>query len=97
MNRIHLDYNATTPLRPEAREALLGAVDGGLGNASSVHGAGRRGRAAVDEARERVAAALEVPEDSVVFTSGGTESNNLAIFGALRAGPADMCLVTSTI
>lgn len=97
MKRIHLDYNATTPLRPEAREALLGAVDGGLGNASSVHGAGRRGRAAVDEARERVAAALEVPEDSVVFTSGGTESNNLAIFGALRAGPADMCLVTSTI
>ena len=97
MNRIHLDYNATTPLRPEAREALLGAVDGGLGNASSVHGADRRGRAAVDEARERVAAALEVPEDSVVFTSGGTESNNLAIFGALRAGPADMCLVTSTI
>ncbi len=97
MKRVHLDYNATTPLRPEAREALLGAVDGGLGNASSVHGAGRRGRAAVDEARERVAAALEVPEDSVVFTSGGTESNNLALFGALRAGPADMCLVTSTI
>ncbi len=97
MKRVHLDYNATTPLRPEARAALLGAIDGGFGNASSVHGAGRRGRAAVDEARERVAAALEVPEDCVIFTSGGTEANNLALFGALGAGPADMGLVTSTI
>ena len=97
MKRVHLDYNATTPLRSEAREALLGALDGGLGNASSVHGAGRRGRAAVDEARERVAAALQVPEDGVVFTSGGTEANNLALFGALGAGPGDMRLVTSTV
>lgn len=97
MQRIHLDYNATTPLRPEAKEALLEALEGGLGNASSVHSAGRRGRAAVDEARERVAGALRVPEDSVVFTSGGTESNNLALFGALEAGPSEMRLVTSTI
>jgi len=97
MKRVHLDHNATTPLRPEAREAFLVALDGGLGNASSVHGSGRRGRAAVDEARERVAAALQVPEDGVVFTSGGTEANNLALFGALGAGPADMRLVTSTI
>ena len=97
MERVHLDFNATTPLRPEAREALLEALDAGLGNASSVHGAGRRGRAAVDEARERVAAALGVPEDGVVFTGGGTEANNLALFGALGAGPPDMRLVTSTI
>lgn len=97
MKRVHLDYNATTPLRAEAREALLGALDGGLGNASSVHGTGRKGRAAVDEARERVAAALGVPEDGVVFTSGGTEANNLALFGALGAGPRGMRLVTSTI
>ncbi len=97
MKRIHLDHNATTPLRREAREALLGALDAGLGNASSVHGAGRRARAAVDEARERVAGALCIPEDSVVFTSGGTESNNLALFGGLAAGPPGMRLVTTTI
>lgn len=97
MRRIHLDHNATTPMRPEAREALLEALEGGLGNASSVHAAGRRGRAAVDGARERVAAALGVPEDSVVFTSGGTEANNLALFGALAAGPEGMGLVTTAV
>lgn len=82
---IHLDHNATTPLRPEVRELLLELLDGGLGNPSSVHAAGRRARAVIDEARERVAAALEVHEDEVLFTSGGTESNNLALFGAHRA------------
>ena len=97
MNRIHLDHNATTPMRAEAREALLGALEAGLGNASSVHTAGRRGRAAVDEARERVAAALGVHEDGVIFTSGGTEANNLALFGALAAGPEDMRLVTTRV
>lgn len=78
---IHLDHNATTPLRPEVREVLLEQWDAGLGNPSSVHGAGRRARAVVDEARERVAAALGVDEGEVVFTSGGTESDNLAILG----------------
>lgn len=82
---IHLDHNATTPLRPEVRELMLDLLDQGLGNASSVHATGRRSRAVIDEARERVAAALEVHEDEVVFTSGGTESNNLALFGAHAA------------
>ena len=93
--RVRLDHNATTPLRPEARAALLEALDEG-GNASSVHEAGRRARARVDEARERVAAALGVHEDEVVFTSGGTESNNLAIHGALADG-VQGGLVTSAI
>lgn len=82
---IHLDHNATTPLRPEVRELMLDLLDQGLGNASSVHATGRRSRAVIDEARERVAGALEVHEDEVVFTSGGTESNNLALFGAHAA------------
>ncbi|MEC8495543.1 MAG: aminotransferase class V-fold PLP-dependent enzyme, partial [Planctomycetota bacterium] len=82
---IHLDHNATTPLRPEVRELMLELLDQGLGNASSVHAAGRRSRAVIDDARERVAGALEVHEDEVVFTSGGTESNNLALFGAHAA------------
>ena len=86
---IHLDHNATTPLRPEVRELMLGLLDQGLGNASSVHATGRRSRAVIDEARERVAGALEVHEDEVVFTSGGTESNNLALFGAHAALSAD--------
>jgi len=97
MNRVHLDHNATTPMRPEAREALLEALDSGLGNASSVHDSGRRARAAIDEARERIGAALGVQEDEIVFTSGGTESNNLAIFGAIEAGPSDMDVITSAI
>ncbi|MEM6671247.1 MAG: cysteine desulfurase family protein [Planctomycetota bacterium] len=97
MKRIHLDHNATTPLRPEARETLLEALDAGLGNASSVHDAGRRARAVVDDARERVAGALGIGEDEVVFTSGGTEANNLALRGALAAGPRGMGLVTSAI
>ncbi|MEC7233360.1 MAG: cysteine desulfurase family protein [Planctomycetota bacterium] len=82
---IHLDHNATTPLRPEVRELMLELLDQGLGNASSVHAAGRRSRAVIDDARERVAGALQVHEDEVVFTSGGTESNNLALFGAHAA------------
>ncbi len=97
MKRVHLDHNATTPMRPEALEALLEALDAGLGNASSVHDSGRRARAAIDDARERISAALAVHEDEIVFTSGGTESNNLAIFGATDAGPAGMGIATSTI
>jgi len=97
LKRVYLDHNATTPLRPEAREALLAALDDGLGNASSVHDSGRRARAAIDDARMRVAAALGVTEDEVLFTSGGTEANNLALFGALAAGPAEMQVVTTAI
>lgn len=84
---IYLDHNATSPLRASAREAMLRALDAG-GNASSVHGAGRRARALVEEAREKVARLAGAPAGSVVFTSGGTEANVLALRGAI-AGAAE--------
>lgn len=97
MKRVHLDHNATTNLRPEAREALLDCLDRLAGNPSSVHAAGRAARAMLDEARERVAGALGVLEDEVIFTSGGTESDNLALQGAMRAAPPGARLVTTAI
>lgn len=97
MKRVYLDHNATTPLRPEARAALLETLDALGGNASSVHASGRRARQLLDEARERIAGALGVDEDELVFTSGGTESDNLAVLGAVRAAGPRAALVTSTI
>ena len=88
MKRVHLDHNATTPLRPEARAELMRSLDDLGGNPSSVHAAGRAARAELDEARERVAAALGVDGDEIIFTSGGTEANNAALFGALPPGAA---------
>jgi cysteine desulfurase len=79
--RTYLDHNATTPLRPDARAALLAALELN-GNASSVHAEGRRARAAIETAREQVAVLVGAKPAEVVFTSGGTESNN----AALRAG-----------
>jgi cysteine desulfurase len=73
-----LDWNATAPLRPEARAAMTAALDV-AGNPSSVHAAGRAARRLVDEARERVAALVGVSAKDVVFTSGGTEANTLAL------------------
>lgn len=95
MDRIYLDHNATAPLRPEARDAWLEVADQLGGNPSSLHDAGRRARHVIDEARERVAGALGVAEDTVVFTSGGTESNNTALFGILRRNPGGGLLTTS--
>ena len=86
MTRIHLDHNATTPLRAEVRERWLEVLDELAGNPSSLHTGGRHARHLLDEARERTAHALGVGEDEVIFTSGGTESNNMAILGAARAG-----------
>jgi cysteine desulfurase len=86
--RIRLDHNATTALRPELLEPYAALLAEGLGNPSSLHRSGRRARQCVDEARERLAAALAVGEDELVFTSGGTEANNLALHGVLAAaGP----------
>lgn len=76
----YLDHNATSPLRPEARAATLAALDE-TGNPSSPHGPGRAARATVERARRTIAAAFDMPSDSVVFTSGGTEANNLALRG----------------
>jgi cysteine desulfurase len=79
--RCYLDHNATSPLRPEARAAMLRAMDCG-GNASSVHAEGRAARKLLDDAREQVAGAVGVIAPMVVFTSGGSEANNMALKGA---------------
>jgi cysteine desulfurase len=81
---VYFDYNATTPLDPQVREAMLPYFGATFGNPSSIHHIGRRARADLDEARERVGAVLKAKPSEIVFTSGGTESNNLAIFGAAR-------------
>lgn len=88
MNTIYLDHNATTPLAPEALEAMLpflsGGYEGSFGNASSIHAPGRTARAAVDEARDRLARLLGAFAREIVFTSGGTEADNLAVVGIAR-------------
>src|SRR5438876_4603495 len=84
MQTIYFDYNATTPLDPQIREVMLPYLGEVIGNPSSVHHVGRRARALLDDARDRVARVWACKPSEVVFTSGGTESNNLAIFGAAR-------------
>jgi cysteine desulfurase len=81
---IYLDYNATTPLCDVAREAMLPYLGQFFGNPSSVHAAGRETRAAIDNARDKLAALLRVKPNEIIFTSGGTESCNLAVFGLAR-------------
>ena len=85
---VYLDHAATTPLRREALEAMLPLLSEGYGNPSSAHSVGRRARAALDEAHERLAAALNAQAREIVFTSGGTEAINLALKGAAWAGKA---------
>src|SRR5207248_6100616 len=82
---IYLDYNATTPLRIAAREAMEPFLARHYGNPSSVHAAGREARAAVDDARDRLAGLLGAKPHELIFTSSGTESNNLAVLGLARA------------
>jgi len=84
-DRVYLDYNATAVVRPEAAAAIAHALEVG-GNPSSVHAAGRAARALVEQARADVAALIAAPASTVVFTSGGTEANALAIESAILAG-----------
>ena len=81
--RIYFDWNATAPLRPAARAAMVAALDAG-GNPSAIHAEGRSARAAVEEAREQVAALVGASPRDVVFTAGGTEANALALDPSLR-------------
>lgn len=81
---IYFDYNATTPLDPQVLEAMLPYFGEVYGNPSSVHHVGREARALLDEARERTAKVLGCKPSEVIFTSGGTEADNLAIFGTAR-------------
>jgi cysteine desulfurase len=94
MRRVYLDSNATTPVLPEVLEAMRPYFVEHFGNASSIHHHGQETRAAVERARESVAALLDCRPAEVVFTSGGTEGDNLAIFGLVRPGDQ---VISSTI
>jgi cysteine desulfurase len=86
MNRVYLDNNATTPLLPEVFEAMRPYFFERFGNASSIHQQGQQARAAVEHARQQVADLLNCRPAEIVFTSGGTEGDNLALFGLLKPG-----------
>ena len=94
MRRVYLDNNATTPVLPQVLEAMLPYYDEHFGNASSIHHHGQETRGAVERARESLAALLGCRASEIVFTSGGTEADNLAIFGVTEAGDH---IITSTI
>lgn len=95
---VYLDYNATTQICPAARVAMQPYLDGEFGNPSSIHAAGRRARAAIDEARDALAGVLGVRSHEVIFTGGGTESCNLGVIGLARAhAPRGKHLITSAI
>ncbi len=83
MNRVYLDFNATTPVEPEVLDAMLPYFSAEFANAASIHTPGQRARAAVETAREQVAALVGARPQEIVFTSGGTESDNHAIFGVV--------------
>ena len=85
---IYLDHAATTPLRREVLDAMLPYLTESFGNPSSAHTFGRAARAGLDEAHEQVARRLHAEAREIVFTSGGTEANNLALKGAAWAGKA---------
>jgi cysteine desulfurase len=87
MRRVYLDHNASTPVHPEVLEAMLPYFAQAFGNPSSIHGFGREARDAVEAAREQIAGFLGVTPEEMVFTSGGTESDNLAVKGVAQAHP----------
>jgi cysteine desulfurase len=98
MRTIYFDYNATTPLDAAVREAMIPFLEEIWGNPSSIHRVGRRARALLDEARERAAGVLSCKPSELVFTSGGTESANLAVLGTARQlRTKGRHLITSTI
>ena len=94
---IYLDHNASTPLLPEVREAMLPYLGEHYGNPSSPHSYGRIMHDAVDRAREQVATLIDCSPGEIFFTSGGTEANNLAIRGVAAAHPGRRHIVTSVI
>lgn len=94
---LYFDHAATTPVRPEVVDAMVPFLGPRFGNPSSTHRWGREARAALDEARERVAGCLGARADEVCFTSGGTEADNLAVLGAYRAmAPTGRTVVVTT-
>ncbi len=101
MERIYLDHNATTPVKTEVLEEMIPYFSEEFGNPSSLHMHGQRARIAIDTAREKVAASLGCAGHEIIFTSGGTESDNLAIYGYMgklsESGNRKLHLITSAI
>ncbi|MDQ1404805.1 MAG: cysteine desulfurase [Acidobacteriaceae bacterium] len=97
-SRIYLDYNATTPVDPAVLEAMLPFFSGEFGNAASIHTTGQNARSGVETAREQVAALINAYPQEIVFTSGGTESDNHAIFGMFNpTNYTDVNLISTVI
>ncbi|MCC6985883.1 MAG: aminotransferase class V-fold PLP-dependent enzyme, partial [Anaerolineales bacterium] len=97
-SRIYLDYCATTPVHPIVRDAVLSALEADFGNPSSLHWAGQNAAGLLKQARADVASALGCAPDEIIFTSGATEADNLAIFGGLKRLPPNKThLITSAI
>jgi cysteine desulfurase len=96
MNRVYLDFNATTPVEPAVLDAMLPYFSGEFANAASIHTPGQRARAAVETAREQVAALIGARSQEIVFTSGGTESDNHAIFGIVSSSFTSFTSSTSS-
>jgi cysteine desulfurase len=96
MNRVYLDYNATTPVEPQVLDAMLPYFSADFANASSIHTPGQRARAAVETAREQVAALVGARPQEIVFTSGGTESDNHGIFGVASLSFTSLTSFTSS-
>ncbi len=96
MNRVYLDFNATTPVEPDVLDAMLPYFSAEFANAASIHTPGQRARAAVETARDRVAALIGARAQEIVFTSGGTESDNHAIFGIASSSFTSFASSTSS-
>jgi cysteine desulfurase len=94
---IYADHNATSPLRPEAREAMLAVYDMGAVNPSSVHTAGRAARGVVERARATLGGAIGSRAEDIIFTSGGTESDSLAVQGAVAGLDGKCTLIVSAL
>jgi cysteine desulfurase len=97
MNRVYLDHNASTPVEPEVLDAMLPYFSGDYGNASSIHTFGQKARSAVETAREHVAALIGARPQEIVFTSGGTEADNHAIFGIAETSTVPAHIITTAI
>jgi cysteine desulfurase len=97
MHRVYLDHNATTPVAPEVLDGMLPYFSGDFGNASSIHTFGQKARSAVETAREQVAALIGARPQEIVFTSGGTEADNHAIFGIAESATPPLHVITTAI
>ena len=97
MNPVYLDSNATTPLLPEVWEAMQPALCEAFGNPASAHSVGRKARQLLEDAREKIAALLGALPEQVIFTSGATEANNLALFGLVESSLVDSHILASPL